>query len=631
MSKRPADSVPFRRRAVACGALVCLLAAAAVAGGRLGAAEASAKQLKKKAAALAAAESSTKPAPPKAEAPKPAAKPEAVAAAPKATAASAKTPSYGGAAASNSPLERPLAGQAESQDFVVKNVNRLIRDELKLSPGEVAKPVDDATFLRRISLDILGLPPSPAEISAFLLDPAPDKRDAWTRRWLARSEYGRNWGRYWRDVIMYRRTEDRGLIAAPAAEELLTTKFNENVHWDEIATEFMTATGDVTENGATAIIMAQNGETEDVTAEVSRIFLGIQISCAQCHDHPTDRWKRQQFHELAAFFPRIAVARIQSDGKRIGFEVKSVDREPRFARPGGMRRGSLEHYMPDLQDPSSKGTLVPAKFFISGKAAKPGLSDAERRGQIASWITSPQNPWFAKAFVNRVWAELVGVGFYEPIDDMGPDREATAPMTLNFLAAQFAHRDYDVKWLFRTICATDAYQRSVRTKGAERSHPFVAGVPQRLRSDQLFDCVLTALGLPEPKSMGRGMMGGGGPAGRFAGNPRFAFQQVFGFDPSSPRTDVAGSIPQALALMNGPNLGGLAIASPRTQLGRILRENSDDEAVVEELYLRCLSREPSPAEVQTCLDHVKQVGGRGEAFEDVLWSLLNSTEFLHRR
>ena len=174
-------------------------------------------------------------------------------------------------------------------------------------------------------LDIVGDIPTPEHVTAFLLDPAKDKRERVVRELLANPQYGQNWARYWRDVILSRRLEDRAAIVANPLVVALTEKFNENESWDKIAAEFITATGDVRENGATAIHMAQDGRTEETTAEMSRIFLGIQIQCCQCHDHPYDRWKREQFHELAAFFPRIAVRPVQSPTRR-SFEVVADDR-----------------------------------------------------------------------------------------------------------------------------------------------------------------------------------------------------------------------------------------------------------------------------------------------------------------
>jgi len=524
-------------------------------------------------------------------------------------------------------LAAPLDPQATAT-----HVDELLSKELFGGTGEAAAAAapkaDDPTFLRRAALDLIGAPPTPEEITAFALDASSEKHAAAVERLLANPKFGDNWARYWRDVILSRRNEERALIVGPALVKFLTETFNDaDPHWDKIAQKFITATGDVREDGATAIYMAQMANTEDATAEISRIFLGIQIQCAQCHHHPTDRWKREQFHELAAFFPRVSVRPLKQGPERT-YIVASVDRggKDKKDKPG---RGNLEHRMPDLNKPDEEGKLMKPVFFVTGQKLDEGLKDSERREKIAEWITARGDHWFAKAFVNRMWSELVGHGFYEPVDDIGPDRKCAAPQTLAFLSERFAASRYDIKWLFRVITATDAYQRQSRSREAGESAPFAANCPQRLRGDQLYNSLLEVLGIKEDAKAEaqadknyRQMFGG----------PRGKVNQTFGYDPSVRRDEIAGSIPQALFLMNAPELNrAINGREPRTSLGQLLAEVDKDDAVVEELYLRCLGREPKATELQTCLDHLRTVGTRAEAFEDIQWSLVNSTEFLNRK
>ncbi len=493
------------------------------------------------------------------------------------------------------------------------------------SPGGPAPAADDQTFLRRVSLDLVGHPPTPEEITAFALDNSPNKRATAVERLLAKKEFGENWARYWRDVILYRRSEDRALLVSASLVRFLSDAFNGDPHWDKIARQFITATGDVREEGATAIIMAQMGNPEDTTAEVSRIFLGIQIQCAQCHNHPTDRWKREQFHELAAFFPRIAVRPVK-DGEQRSFAVISVDRD-RPKKPDKPQQGSLEHHMPDLDHPDQEGKLMKPVFFVTGQKLETGLTDQERRQKIADWITSRNNHWFAKAMVNRMWSELVGHGFYEPVDDLGPDRKCAAPHALDYLAEHFAGSRYDVKWLLRAITATEAYQRQSRSRYEAEAPPFAANCTQRLRGDQLYNSLMEVLGIGEGPQPARPEKPRQEPA-----TPRGRVNTAFGYDPSMRRDEVAGSIPQALFLMNAPELNrAINGRQSGSSLGQLLAEVSQDDALVEELYLRCLAREPKQTELQTCLDHVHKTGARADAFEDILWSLVNSTEFLNRK
>jgi hypothetical protein len=570
----------------------------------------------------AALEAAAKPADKRAE--KPIARQPAIKATPvAATAANRRDSAASRAAEPGLPTISPVQSAAAAAE----TDRRLAAEIPEIASPSAAPRSSDVVYLRRVSLDIAGRLPTPSEITSFKGDLSSDKRAAAVERLLAEEAYGENWGRYWRDVIMYRRSDERARVVGPALEEYLSAEFNKNTPWDAIARAFITATGDVRENGNTAVFMAQMGETADIAAEVSRVFTGIQIQCAQCHDHPSDRWQRTQFHELAAFFPRIAVRPKRMDGPR-SFEVASADAAPRFRRPNnGQARGSQEHYMPDLENPTARGTLMQPVFFVTGQQLSPGLTDIERRETIAQWITSSDNAWFAKAFVNRMWSELVGEGFYEPVDDIGPDRNATAPKTLDYLAAQFAANKHDMKWLMRTITATAAYQRESRSRRGPAETPMLANVAQRLRADQLYTAVTSVLGAP-PAARSRP---GAGPLANLR-TPRALFDTVFGYDPSAPRDEVAGAIPQALTVMNSPQLAaGMKGDRPRMLLGKLLAEQTDDAAVAGELYLRTLSREPTASEIEISLSHVKQSGSRDEGFEDVFWALLNSAEFMHRR
>ena len=507
---------------------------------------------------------------------------------------------------------------------VAAATDRLLTEELfqHLPPGQALAPVTaDQAFLRRVYLDLVGELPAPGEITAFCLDGAPDKRATLVARLLADERFGRNWGRYWRDVILYRRSADQAVFVSGTLEKYLVEQFNGGPRWNEMARAFLTAQGEAAEKGETGLFMAHLGAPVEVAAETSRIFLGIQIQCAQCHDHPTDHWKRQQFHEFVAFFPRVAVRRRPTQPP--SFELASFDAGPQRRRPMGMiGRGALEHYMPDLKDPTSQGTLMTPVFFATGQKLSTGVTDIERRNTLADWLTSPDNPWFARAFVNRIWAELVGEGFYEPVDDLGLDRQPSAPQTVDYLCREFVAHDHDVKRLFQAIMSTSAYQRESRPRRSPDEVPFAANVAYRLRADQLLDSLALAAGTSFD-GVGQDSPRPGG----FRGGPRFQFARQFGYDPSVRRDEVTSTVPQALAMMNSPLVNN---AARQGVLGKLLAGSEDDEAVALELYLRCLAREPSDAELAVCLEYVKATGNRREAFEDVFWSLINSEEFLHR-
>lgn len=511
---------------------------------------------------------------------------------------------------------------------VAERLDQLIIEDLDLSAGELAPTVTDATFLRRAYLDLLGTIPSPETIQEFLADTSPRKRQRLVRELVQRPEYGLNQARYWRDVMLARRLEDRALLVAPALVEDLAEWINAGEPWDNIARRFITATGTARDDGATAILVAQDGRTEEIAAEVSRVFLGVQIQCAQCHDHPWDDWKREQFHELAAFFPRVGVRPVRGEGPR-DLKVNVADRRdlPRFRSGANLnRRGRPEHYMQDLERPEEVGERIEPRFFLTSLEMEAGTRDADRRETLAEDLTGTD--WFSTALVNRYWSELVGEGFYEPIDDLGPGREASAPSAVVRLAEAFVESGYDLRWLHQTILATEAYQRESRPRRGPTEKPFAANVAQPLRGDQLFDSLLTALDVDERRLRGIGAR----KRGYGAATPRLLFNGAFGYDPSEPRSTIQATIPQALARMNTPQLNLAVRALPETVLGRLHEEHGrDTESIADELYLRTLSREPTEEERDTVLTFADGALWKGSAMEDLLWALLNSAEFSHRR
>ncbi len=561
-------------------------------------------------------------------------------------------------------------------------VDRLIlADEQAVSLPQI----DDATFLRRISLDLIGRPATPGEITRFGLDPSADKRSVAVDRLLDSDEYGENWARYWRDAILLRSTNVRSGIVRESFEAWMADSLNENRPWDDIVADLLTSTGTVTEEGSTALFFAHEGQAEEVAAEASRLFMGIQIQCANCHDHPWDRWKRDEFHEFVAFFPRVSVRRDRSTDDRRAYIVQSMNqderrrrgvsdflltridrnrdqvitkqeagksplrrlfgnedimgivdsngdgrltfeeiktaRPPQNNRPG---RGSTEHFMPNLENPASEGTQVDPVFFLNDRTIKPGSDDMERRTAVSRFITSRGNEWFARAIVNRMWAELTGTTFYTPVDDIGPDREASHEAALDTLCQGFVKSRYDLKWLLRAIVATDIYQRDMQTD----VEGFARMEPARLRSDQLYDLLCQSLGVSGmdnlPVQDRRRYRG--------EGRGRGALAETFGFDPSTSRDEIVGSIPQVLFLMNSPRINELISGrGSNSPIGRITRVVADDDDAVSELYLTVLGREPQDGELQVCRDYLSETSDTTEAMEDIFWALLNSSEYLTKR
>ncbi|MEM8678571.1 MAG: DUF1553 domain-containing protein, partial [Planctomycetota bacterium] len=238
--------------------------------------------------------------------------------------------------------------------------------------------------------------------------------------------------------------------------------------------------------------------------------------------------------------------------------------------------------------------------------------------------------WFAKALVNRIWSELMGVGFYEPVDDMGPERDASAARTLDHLAAAFTEMGYDVKWLMRTILSTEAYARVGQSRSlTDEARNFLSTNPQPMRSDQLFNALTYTLFVSEDQ-LNRAVRRMNTSRGRGRRGPRSLFTAVFGYDPSNLRSEVAGSVPQALLLSNSPMVDRLISAERPAGLGGMLRDYPDDRELITQLYLRSYSRPPSKGELGKAIRHLKASENRGSGFEDILWAIINSAEFKYR-
>ena len=575
---------------------------------------------------------------------------------------------------------------ATTSSDVAVEVDRTISEELRKSETPLSQISNDEDFLRRISLDLIGTTPSANEVTIFGLNPDSKKRTKLIEKLLKQKAFARNWSGYWSEVIYSHATEARARLGQNAFEDWMTEQLHKNRSWGEIASEMITASGNVQENGETALIYAHNAQAPEIAAEASRIFMGIQMSCANCHDHPTDKWTRDDFHSLAAYFPRMRITRDPKSTGRRSFYVASADQtrgrrgkgrdikpEQIFKRfdknkdkklskkevkgsplarlfdrilqnadknkdkmvslkefkampkPNNNRnRGSSEYYMPNLKDPSSKGTQMEPVFFVNETETKSGLKDMDRRDEFAKLLTSRTNPWFAKAFVNRIWHEMLGEGFYMPVDDIGPERQANFPEALEVLATAFTANDYDVKWLYRTIANTQTYQRSIRARDAsDLSLPFAAATATRLRSDQIFNSLTKVLGADQVVTSGNG--------GRFQRSAKSRFATLFGFDPSTPQEDILGNVPQALFMMNSNFINSMITTDRDTRLARILKKYNDDEDATNELYLLVLSRDPSEKETNIFKEYRKKITNRNEAYEDLMWSLLNSSEFLSKR
>lgn len=467
--------------------------------------------------------------------------------------------------------------------FTSKDLDTSLRISIAKPSYVFAPIIDDGTFCRRVYLDLIGRNPTPRELLAFERDTARNKRAQLIDRLLETEDYARKWARYWREVVFFNSAANKNRVNPQAFEDWLAEEFRKNTPWDRIVAKMISATPkpsgklpngkpNVGQNyGPNNFVLACENKPTEIASQTARIFMGISIQCAECHDHPFDRWKREQFHQMAAFFA-----------------------------PG-------KYYMPDQDDPTKKH-LVKARFLLGEEPpdAVANNPDARRVAVAAYLVYNPDNYWFARAFVNRIWNELLGDGFYA-VDSLGPDAEVIHKLLVNRIAAVFRYRQFDIKWLFRLIMNTETYQRDIRTLDSEDEY-FTAVRPVRLQGPTIVANLSQFSKVP--------------------GSVDREVRSTFRFDPSIPQRDLEGSIQQALLMMNHRALHSSLQNSP---LKKRLLEIPDPRRRIEQAYLAILARRPSSAEVDRGLRLFREAGDAGTGIDDLMWILVNSTEFLTRR
>lgn len=478
-------------------------------------------------------------------------------------------------------------------------------------PAPVA---DDAEFLRRVYLDLTGRIPPVSEARAFLADPAPDKRRRLVERLLDSPGYVLHFTNVYRALLIPEAGTNIQLrVALPSFEAWLRERVADNVGYDDLVRGILTVglgrdmmrSPDLYEQGEAsplAFYAAKEAKPEGLAAATSRLFLGLRLECAQCHDHPFASWKREQFWNLAAFF-----AGLQPRGDNVFAPVREITGNREIMIPG-------------------KEQMVPA-VFLDGTEPKFEYK-VSTRITLADWITSPENPYFARTAANRIWALLFGIGIVDPPDDFGDEHPPSHPRLLDELARSFAAQRFDVKFLIRAITSSRAYQlSSVRTHPSQDDpRQFARMAVKNLTPEQLFDSVAQATGYREPETTPRSpgeLMTQSGPRAEFLN--RFAGQES--------RTEASTTILQALFLMNGHFVADVtSLERSQTLAAAVQAPFLDPAQQIETLFLATLSRPPRPAEAARLLDYVHRGGARGnprEALADVFWALLNSAEFAH--
>ncbi len=502
----------------------------------------------------------------------------------------------------------PRGGDSEMSDSarsreMASRIDELLEQQWAAAQVEPAPAASDGEFLRRASLDLTGVIPRASQVREFLADTRPDKREMLIDELLNSPRYATHMATTWRNRILPVDVEPTRNREALALQKWLRTRFAKNLRYDNLVGELLlTIGGD--ELGPALYYQANDLSPEKLAGSAAELFLGVRLDCAQCHDHPFADWSQRDFWGLAAFFARVKARDARGMGM-MDASYRLVD-----ANEGDVR-------LPDSSE------VVPPKF-PKGDAAT-GSERQSRRAQLAIWMTSSDNPFFARAAVNWAWTHLFGQGLVESLDDAVASDSSPRAQLLNELARYFIDSGYNVKELWRTLANTRAYQLAGGREDAKAADAFAQMRAKLLTPEQLFDSFVVLAPRNAPGSAARSTM-----ANSLDEDPvRMEFVRNMRAPPGSATEYRAGTL-QALMLMNGRVAAGVSDKDASNLLGAIVAPFMSDEERVESLFLATLSRPPDDDERQAfvaTLAECKTDEERNRALSDVLWALLNSTEF----
>lgn len=506
------------------------------------------------------------------------------------------------------PLPRPVAADVYAKLPRRNFIDGLVWDKLQRLGITPSEPCGDATFLRRTSLDAIGRLPSPEETRAFLADTAADKRTRLVDTLLERPEWADFWANKWADLLRpnpYR----VGIKATFNLDGWLRDAFRQNKPYDQFVRELLTAQGSTFRNGA-VVLFRDRREPEEITTVVSQLFLGIRLECAKCHHHPFEIWSQDDFYSFAAYFARIGrkgqgVSPPISGGEEMIFTAAS---------------GQVKH-------PLSGKVLEPRPLF--GAAPVDGARDPRRA--LADWLISAKNPYFARVEANRVWAELMGRGLVEPVDDLRATNPPSNGPLLDALAENFRQERYDLKKLVRAIMTSHVYGLSslANERNASDTRNYSRHYRQRLRAEVLIDAVSDVTGVPETFTA---MPPGSRAMELWTVRTQSVFLDSFGRpdpnqDPPCERTSDT-TVVQALHLMNAPRLHA-KVTGDDGRAAQLAASSKSPDAIVTEIYLLVYNRFPTDEEMKVAVRLFEGVSRR-QATEDLLWALLNTPEFVFK-
>lgn len=492
-------------------------------------------------------------------------------------------------------------------------------EQLGVSP---AHPADDLVFLRRASLDLLGVLPTAEESKAFAADPAGDKRERLVERLLARPEWATTWAGIWSDLM---RVEEKTLDArgVEVFHGWMRERFAAGTPLDAFVREVIAARGS-SYDVPPANFWRAHREPVIRAETVAQVFLGARIGCAKCHNHPFDRWLQDEYHDWAAVFTGV------------DYEIVANDRKDDLDKHEFV--GEQIVVVKDLEDRINPRTGEPATPRLLGEA---GLPEGDRLEALAAWLTSPQNRRFATAQVNRIWFHVMGRGLVEPVDDLRDTNPASHPQLLERLTDQFIASAYDVRGLVRLICTS-------RTYGLASHHPaggplatderlFATAIVRRRSAEQILDAQVAVLGA----AAGFEGYEAGTRAGEVAGVERVRrkladgdrFLRLFGRPERLLACECERSneptLSQALTLVGGSGLHARLIAADN-RLAELLAADRSPAEIVEELFWAALVRPPTADEAAAAVAAFEAAGDPRDAAEDLAWALVNAKELLFR-
>lgn len=490
---------------------------------------------------------------------------------------------------------RPSSGADAAA--LARQIDDLIQARLDSEGLPRVSQADDAEFLRRVSLDLHGVVPSAERTARFLDDNDPDKRAALIDELLVSPRFGEYLGDVWRGRLISPLANEQRMQPDRFAD-WLAERFN-NDRWDRTVFDLLTATGKIDENPAVTYLIDGRhplGVT-DLTDLSSRYFLGVRLNCAQCHDHPFVAWTREDYWGMAAFFTQI-----QTPGRPKMVYQAGVQDNPRVTLASLADADMLEGYL------SRPPTFLGGETFDS--------DNEPYRRTLAAWMTSTENPYFARAAVNRMWWHFFGRGIVNPVDDMHSGNFPSHPDLLDLLSREFVASGFDLKFLCRAILNSRTYQQTSRPgdQPDEEARLFARMSIKVLTAEQLYDSLVEILGPPAKTP---------GINARFGS--RHEFTQFFAADGDPEPTRYDRGIPHVLRLMNSPQFAGRSLSA---LVSKTTSSSRPADEVIDQLFLAILARRSTPDERQLALDQRSSADTSPDsAYRELAWALLMSSEF----